>query len=86
MAECKNCIHIGVCGKLIFCERDGTVACDDYKDRSNLAEVVRCKDCHWCEQGKSYEPYCNHPTDGMHDVQLDDFCSYGERKDNDNQN
>ena len=46
------------------------------------AELVRCKDCVWCEQGKSYEPYCNHPTDGMHDVQQDDFCSYGERKDN----
>ena len=42
--------------------------------------VVRCKDCTWCEKGKSYEPYCNHPTDGMYDVQMDDFCSYGERR------
>lgn len=42
--------------------------------------VVRCKDCVWCEQGKSYEPYCNHPTDGMYDVQRDDFCSYGGRR------
>jgi hypothetical protein len=48
----------------------------------DMVEVVRCKDCVWCEQGKGYEPYCNHPTDGMHDVQPDDYCSYGERKDN----
>ena len=45
--------------------------------------VVRCKDCVWCEQGKSYEPYCNHSTDGMYDVQRDDFCSYGERRSDD---
>lgn len=45
--------------------------------------VVRCKDCVWCEQGKSYEPYCNHPTDGMYDVQRDDFCSYGGRRTSD---
>ena len=50
----------------------------------DAVEVVRCKDCVWCEKGKDYVPYCNHPTDGMHDVQMDDFCSYGERKDHEN--
>ena len=44
-------------------------------------EVVRCKDCAWYENGKDYEPYCNHPTHGIPYPNDDDFCSYGERRD-----
>lgn len=64
------------------CDRDvcGTVLMLATAPTIDAVEVVRCKDCVWCEQGKSYEPYCNHPTDGMCDVQRDDFCSYGERR------
>ena len=49
----------------------------------DAAEVVRCKDCNWCK--KYHSNYmCQHPTEGMPgDVYADDFCSYGERKDND---
>ena len=43
--------------------------------------VVRCKDCVGYENGKDYEPYCNHPTHGIPHPNDDDFCSYGERKD-----
>ena len=50
----------------------------------NITEVVRCEECkHWileerCSYLASYpdEPYMN----------ADDFCSYGERKDNERQN
>ena len=50
----------------------------------DAAEVVRCKDCKWAEYGKDYEPYCNHWKSGLYsNVKDDDFCSYGERKDND---
>ena len=48
--------------------------------RGLLVEVVRCKDCKWYENGKSYDAYCNHPTDGMNYSAENDFCSYGERK------
>ena len=48
----------------------------------DVVKVVRCKDCEWYENGKSYDAYCNHPTDGMNYTAEDDFCSYGERKDN----
>ena len=45
--------------------------------------VVRCKDCKWAEYGKDYEPYCNHWKSGLYaNIKDDDFCSYGERKDN----
>ena len=52
----------------------------DHLIANGVTIPVRCKECVWCEKGKDYEPYCNHPTDGMHDVQMDDFCSYGERR------
>jgi hypothetical protein len=45
-------------------------------------EVVRCKECKWAEYGKDYEPYCNHWKSGLYaNIKDDDFCSYGERKD-----
>ena len=46
----------------------------------DAVEVVRCKDCAWYENGKDYEPYCNHPTHGIPYPCDYDFCSYGERK------
>jgi hypothetical protein len=48
-----------------------------------MASIVRCKDCKWVEKGKDYEAYCNHWKSGLYaNVKDDDFCSYGERKDN----
>ena len=44
--------------------------------------VVRCKDCIYYEIDKDYEPYCNHVTHGIPYPKEDDFCSYGERKEN----
>lgn len=49
----------------------------------DAVEVVRCRECLYYEKGKSYEPYCNHPTHGIQYSNDDDFCSYGERKDGD---
>ena len=47
---------------------------------ADVVEVVRCKGCkHW-ENGKDYEPYCNHFGNMMSDTKADDYCSYGERK------
>lgn len=48
----------------------------------DAVEVVRCKDCIWYEKGKCYEQYCNHPSHGIPYPDDNDFCSYGERKDN----
>ena len=46
----------------------------------DAVEVVRCKGCKYWEQGKDYEPYCNHWGNMMTDTKADDFCSYGERR------
>ncbi len=44
------------------------------------AEVVRCKDCRYC-QHDVHGLWCF--NDYENNLQPDDFCSYGERKDND---
>ena len=48
---------------------------------ADMVEVVRCKDCIHYEHGKGYAPWCNHMC-GLDEMGEDDFCSYGERKDN----
>ena len=54
----------------------------DHLIANDVVPVVRCRDCVWYENGKSYDAYCNHPTHGISYSAEDDFCSYGERKDN----
>ena len=59
---------------------------DEYLANSptvDAVEVVRCKDCKHRAIG---DDVCIHPNrigDGYIEVKDDDFCSYGERKDND---
>ena len=55
----------------------------------DAVEVVRCKDCKWYKEGKYLAPnkFCYRLKDrsGEHigyNFSDDDFCSYGERKDN----
>ena len=45
----------------------------------DAVEVVRCKDCKHCDP-ENY--HCDHPmsTSAPLSRKLDDFCSYGERK------
>lgn len=49
--------------------------------------VVRCKDCIHCDMGVCLKIYSDgnaHP-DAWQPRKPEDFCSYGERKDNDNE-
>ena len=50
---------------------------DKKKRTKEMVEVVRCKDCIYWEDG--YLGYCPKHHISM---EFDDFCSYGERKDN----
>ncbi len=55
----------------------------------DAVEVVRCKDCVWCHKIEDLN-YCENPnTPWIDDPDFDDitvadndYCSYGERKDN----
>lgn len=43
--------------------------------------VVRCKDCRYYRTAFFGEHYCIRPNPELGKLQDDDFCSYGERKD-----
>ena len=63
-------------------------ACVEAQDTVDAVEVVRCKDCiHWYEADgvclKIYSDGAVSPY-AWQDRKEDDFCSYGERKDNEN--
>ena len=89
---CKDCIHYDVCQDL----RYGDITdCDSqdcggfFQSKADFVEVVRCKDCrlnvaNMEKDGFDITDYsgedivCSYfMTDGM---LPDDFCSYGERK------
>ena len=48
---------------------------------ADVTPVVRCKDCKFGEYREDFDDYeCNHSGCGLV-FNADDFCSYGERKD-----
>ena len=50
--------------------------------RDAREELVRCKECKWFRKGKPFRHECKKTAGGMFYPNPDDFCSYGERKDN----
>ena len=81
---CKDCLFDKVCYLVehygVDLTEDGVeYDCDQFLDRNKYAKVVRCKDCRYL-QHDSNGYWCF--NDYEHNLQLDDFCSYGERKDN----
>ena len=72
---CEDCIHIEMCAMCV----PPLPVCDSFKDIKNWVEVVRCKDCA-SGKGSTYR-VCPLYRDGL--MKDEDFCSKGERKDND---
>lgn len=87
-AVCSDCNNQKICVDKSKCPVGRAPAAD-------VVEVVRCKDCKRCvptKEGfvcghalptKSLEQYFQTGTDIMAIVKPDDFCSYGERRNND---
>ena len=46
---------------------------------ADVVEVVRCRDCKYRRKNDENEPYCI-AKDGLSDPWDDEFCSHGERK------
>ena len=85
METCKECIHSSVCPPYNTPndEYPNIGDCPHFKDKADLVEVVRCKDCDNLEVGKNSQ-YCTEHSDGWGDnlvyVEDDDYCSFGIRK------
>mgnify|MGYP004515539873 CR=1 FL=1 len=79
--QCKTCLDIGLCGNcavLVAVRLLGKVPAAD------VAPVVRCKDCKYGDYDSKPDGamVCLRTKDGFWRKETD-FCSYGERKDND---
>lgn len=96
---CKDCIHYEACKGTYYevkeqGEFDGEMyaecGCDDFKNKADFVEVVRCRDCkHWLK--KVFDPISKRHIGSCDCKQWQndyfwyktcdtDFCSYGERK------
>lgn len=88
MSECKDCLHYDICD--IMYEHYGIRKvppsdCGHYKAKADVVEAVRCKDCEFYR--KQYHKCELHSvlpdqffTGFIFEMAEDNFCSYGERR------
>ena len=98
MAKCEECFSFRSCqawcvviDKLLQTNRtreelqkDDAESCPSFKNKADVVEVVRCKDCKHFQpyEGEEHKGDCAELVGLESCVYEDDFCSYGERKDN----
>ena len=81
MAECKNCIKKDVCDRDVG---HGYSVCPHYLS-SDVVEVVRCKDCIYRDPEDKKCDCSFQAKSGMFPMDDNDFCSYGERRKEDDE-
>ena len=80
MASYKDCVFEEVC---TFLDKTCVERCCHFKNKADVVEVVRCKDCEHYKtpQDPKYRNtsvlYCCRSA--LQKVKSTDFCSYGER-------
>lgn len=88
MNTCKDCIHYEPCKNWAedmfptsnsFPYDEPKNWCVDYKATADVVEVVRCKDCAYCDGG---EDSCGNIYCILHDGRFDKngYCSYGKKE------
>lgn len=87
MATCKDCVNYSGCTsewhKLSKIEH----ICHHFKTNADFVEVIRCKDCAYCELQYPAKAIGEEPIEGyfcwLNQKYLSptDFCSHGVRKD-----
>ena len=92
---CNDCLHGELCisrtdtiffNKTEYRDLDNVEKfCDDFKNKADFVEVVRCKDCKYlyCFSAIDRQFYCKHYPKGLQGINIveeNPFCSYGERK------
>ena len=78
---CRDCIHYFVCsssgGEIYSNEQKLRDDCSSFMRADNTEEVVRCKECKFWT-GKDYDGCCI--KNGLSTRFSKDYCSYGERR------
>ena len=79
---CKDCIHHNVCPYNDNYDHHASSLCDHFKNKADVVEIVRCKDCK-----KRYTKNCSLCYDTANKgyflwsmINDNFFCAYGERK------
>lgn len=79
MATCKDCLHVDCYDQSL----EDAETCNFFLDKQDYQLVVRCKDCKHSHNYPSGSYSCSfHEYEGEPHVEPNDFCSYGERRDN----
>lgn len=78
MATCYDCIHCDVCNGIGCCSYhcSDVSKCKFFKNKADFVKVVRCKDC-------MYQDDCLQKVDCDYQYREVVFCSYGTRKEGD---
>ena len=89
-ATCGDCIHAKICEHipvLTGFDKNNTAYCQSFRNAADVVEVVRCKDCENFADAKGKDSgkpcgygQCKLPTGIRGIVCADDFCSFGERR------
>ena len=86
---CKDCLHYNTCTIMEHSSYDPAYyqefGCDDFKNKVDFVEVVRCRDCKRCyekrtKRNKQLMRFCMRMDGREYQVNANDFCSYGKRK------
>ena len=86
--NCKDCIYFKRCVVLgveldMNHDKEADKNCRYFKNKSNVVEVVRCKDCKYFRIDQEFQSgrYCEiRNVNGGGFCKDNDFCSYGERR------
>ena len=86
--KCGDCLHFPMCSNYVdaeetFPEVEG--GCTVFKNKDAFVEVVRCANCIWFDPYKAdkySKGQCLHAHGLCHNLSPKDYCSLGERKDN----
>ena len=84
--KCGDCFHADLCKKskmIVGFSRDNPAYCGMFLNSTDVAPVVRCKDCKHYEIHKPKVLENCERNGYIIPMKPDDFCSYGERKDGD---
>jgi hypothetical protein len=83
--SCYDCVHLNICKA--YEPEEADCICNQFKNKADFVEVVRCKDCKCCEHSYPAKAIGEEALEGWYCNifrqwrKPDDFCSYGERRD-----
>lgn len=84
MGRCKDCVHFGICKKgFPWADGKGGGWCEDFKNKANVIEVIRCANCKHRKKGvfRAVDNLVYWQCEKYNvEILLTDYCSYGEKE------